>query len=202
MAHTQEAPAAPIDTKEKTVKLWIKRLGFISLVIIGISIIIKMIGGIPFSSIKDGGWVTVERTTCAPTWNQDRGWCTVVSDAAKGTYRIVPRYKSWQLWQNDGNFSSVPPHGLDVYAHWGNETEFLDEFHRTAHKSGSNNYGALIVRIGNMEIIEALNSSRMPREFEVIKDGTEIAINVNLTPLINFYKNNTGEIQVEVQRQD
>lgn len=181
---------------------WLKWIGILAVIIIGISIVIKLTGGIPSWSTKDGDWVTVARVNCTPTWNQERGWCTVLTDAAKGTYRIVPRYTSWQLWQNDGSFITVPPYGLDLYAHWKEHGEFVDEFHRTAHKKGSNNYGALIVRINNMEVVEALSSSRTPREFEVTKDGTALAVTVNLTPLANFYRNNQGIIPIEVQRQD
>ena len=181
---------------------WLIRLGVAAGIIIVISVIINIFRGKSTSSGSNDDWVTVARVNCTPTWNQARGWCPVLTDAAKGTYRVIPRYTSWQLWQNDGSFITVPPYGLDLYAHWKEHGEFIDEFHRTAHKKGSNNYGTLLVRVGNMEIIEALNSSRAPREFEVTKDGTELAVTVNLTPLANFYQYNQGAIPVEVQRQD
>ncbi|MFZ2299663.1 MAG: hypothetical protein WAW00_00835 [Candidatus Moraniibacteriota bacterium] len=165
-------------------------------------IAVALIGKIPSWGGHGDEWVTVTRATCSPTWNNDRGWCTVVKDAAKGTYRIIPRYKSWELWQNDNTYITVPPHGLDIYAHWKEHEGFIDEFHRTAHKKGGNNYGALAVRIGNMDIIEALNSSRAPREFEVAKDGTEIAITVNIMPTSGFWQHNRGGLSVEVQRLD
>lgn len=193
----QQAPGLQVRTNN-----WLKRLGIAAAIIIGVSIIYKLAGGIPSWSTKDGDWVTVARVNCTPTWNQSRGWCPILTDAAKGTYRVIPRYTSWQLWQNDGSFLTVPPYGLDLYAHWKEHGEFIDEFHRTSHKKGSNNYGALVVRIGDMETIEAFNSSREPREFEVTKDGTRLAVTVNLTPLRNFYQNNRGAIPVEVQRRD
>ena len=184
------------------VRLWMKRI-LIAIIAIIIATVaaqwIKSWGGGSQSATE---WVTVAEVTCSPTWNNDRGWCTVVAEADKGTYRVIPRYKSWQLWQNDGTFISVPPYGLDLYAHWKEHKETIDEFHKMAHKKGSNNVGALVVRVGNMEVIEALNTSRSPREFEITEDGTEIAVTVNLTPLANFYKHNQGTIPVEVQRQD
>ncbi len=160
--------------------------------------------GVKVAKMKwsDSEWVTVKWATCSPTWNNDRGWCTVVKDAAKGRYRVIPRYKSWELWQNDGSFISVPPHGIEIYANWREHEEFIEEFHRAGQKTGSNNYGALVVRVGNTDVVEALNASRVPREFEVAKDGTEIAVTVNLTALRNFYQYNKGGLPVEVQRLD
>lgn len=197
-----DQPKLSISAFQKKAVTWLKGLGIAAAVIAGLSIIVNLIGGIPSWSKGDGEWVTVTRVTCSPTWNNDRGWCVVVTDAAEGTYRVVPRYKSWELWQTDGSFISVPPYGLDLYAHWKAYEEVIDEFHRTAHKKGSNNVGALVIRVGDMEVLEALTSSRTPREFETVKNGTEISVAVNLPPRIDFYQYNKGEIAVEVQRQD
>ena len=199
MAHTVESQSVSA-ASPKAIR-WLKILGGAGLLVIGLFSVINLIGGIS-GSTGNSEWETVAKVTCSPTWNQERGWCTVVTDAAKGTYRVVPRYKSWQLWQNDGSFIPIPPHGLDVYSYWSSHEEFIEEFSKTAHKKGSRNYGALITRIGDGEVIEALNASRVPREFEVTEDGADIAVTVNLTPLSNFYQYNQGVIPVEVQRRD
>lgn len=190
--------AAPHADKARA---WLKKLGVAGGAIIALFVIIKLIGS-PWSSGGSGEWVTVARATCSPTWNNDRGWCTVVKDAAKGTYRVIPRYKSFQLGITDGSSVTVPPYGLDLYANWKEHEDFIEEVLRTAHKKGSRNYGALIVRVGNTDVVEALNASRASREFEVAKDGTEIAVNVNITPFVKTYQGNQGQLAVEVQRLD
>lgn len=198
MATASNAPTT-VSPNAKAIA-WLKKLGFVGGAIIALFVIIKLIGS-PWSGSGSGEWVTVARATCSPTWNADRGWCTVVKDAAKGRYRVIPRYKSFQLGITDGSLLSVPPHGIDL-SYWRENEDFVEEVLHAAHKKGSRNYGALVVRIGDTDVIEALNASRTPREFEVTKDGTEIAVNVNLTPFPKTYQGNSGAIKIEVQRRD
>ncbi|MGK2849080.1 MAG: hypothetical protein ACSLEX_03365 [Minisyncoccota bacterium] len=175
---------------------------FIVIGIIGIvsaNLITKVVPSWPIKG--SGNWVTVKRSTCSPTWNNDRGWCPIVK-VNKGTYRVIPRYKTWELFQSDNTFVLMPPHGINIYANWKQHEEFIEEFHQSGQKQGSNNYGALLVRIGDADLIEALTSSRSPRIFSVTEDGTEIAVTVNLVALEMPYKFNRGLIPVELQRQE
>ena len=52
---------------------WLKTLGLIALGIVGLSLVVKLIGGQFLSKKSDTDWVTVAKVDCRPVWNEDRG---------------------------------------------------------------------------------------------------------------------------------
>ncbi|MDP2837842.1 MAG: hypothetical protein Q8O53_01000 [Candidatus Moranbacteria bacterium] len=196
MATAQVAPAAKAFG-------WLKNLGLLAALVIGVAIIVKMIGGFSFGSSSSGeDWKPVAQATCQPVWNDRGGWCDI-GEVTRGTYRVVPKFEVWQMKltpssppkTTDKEFLPVPPKGIAI------ET-YLDKESQVRFINGaqvkSRLYGALIIRAEGKDF-EALSGGSEPREF-VVTSTTRVSINVNLPPLPANYAGNVGELTVELER--
>lgn len=179
---------------------WIKRIGIIALLIIGVSIIIKLIGGTQSFSSSNQRWELAAIAKCPIQWNDSLAgpWCNA-GTFKLGIYRIVPRYDSWQMaqlrvvnGQEVLSFLSVPPQGVWL-SQW-DGSPFQNEFLQQAPHGGNQKVGAVVVKIGPTTVADAFD------RIEIKNAPMRILIGPNLPPTKEYFRKNQGEIVVDIER--
>lgn len=147
------------------------------------------------NTFKEGRWEMARTVTCKPIWNEvTQGWCSA-GKFKPGTYRVIPRgpANSWCLGLSDNRCKPIPPEGLWL-EEWAGQAVY-DEFLNMAPKGGNRKVGSLVVKVGEMDVIDPF----VKREFE-IEQEEEIFVGPNIPRREAYFLWNRGEMKAEIQR--
>lgn len=204
MSSPQQATSLSIQTKTNG---WLKGLGWLAVIIIGISILINIFGGKSFLKKTSGdsyGWDLVETITCPmgkATWEKGHGWCTSQTKLEPGTYRFLLKEVRWDaaFWDPVAlrviGYREVPAQGISL-SEWGNTPSYVRTFLKDAPVGSNRRFGSIVAKIGGQPAFDPF-----PKGSFEIEKATTISIGPNVPFCDNAHIYNRGMIVVEIEKE-
>ena len=138
-------------------------------------------------------WKVVARVDCEVA-NTPGGWCSAGVHPA-GTYRVVVKYDTVGIQQQDGKVHRIPPEGVNILDFWGNSPEFVEVFQKNAPIKNLRIAG-LVGRASDGKMFDPTGAQG---RFEQEVDGP-VQFTANLPQNEPFYRQVRGVLRVDLEK--